>query len=248
MSEVVIYALCDPLEGGVRYVGKTKNLRNRVRYGHLGQELGCRRLHKANWLRGIANAGKAPVVRVLDRVSAENWQARERFWIAFFRASGADLTNMTDGGDGGLGRAWTDEQRNAARERCSGKPRPPEVGEKVRQKLKGRAPSQACKDAQRKALFGSKRTPEQVEAVRAAVIGNRFASKHTYMCVSPTGRVFDVGRELSRFCKERGLTASAMRLVAAGNPRYRLHKGWDCKYTPELGAGRAFINFDGGIS
>ena len=49
---------------------------------------------------------------IIETGSGEGWVEAERRWIAFYRASGARLTNDTDGGDGAPGRG-TPEVRSA---------------------------------------------------------------------------------------------------------------------------------------
>jgi len=95
MREWVIYALSDPRTEQVRYVGKTVRLDARVK-DHL-RDRGTNR--KARWLTALVAAGLEPLVTVLQR-GTDDWQAAECAWIAHYRAAGADLTNLTPGGDG----------------------------------------------------------------------------------------------------------------------------------------------------
>jgi hypothetical protein len=234
MKDAVIYALVDPFTKAVRYVGKTVDLKARVRYGHLSRrDINDKRMHKANWLRGLASQGAEPDVIELERVAGgESWQERERHWIAHYRAAGAPLTNMTEGGDGGGRLSWTPEDKRKAAERMRGKPRSPEVIEKMRRAQQGRAPSEKCREAQRAAVTGKKQSREQVEQRLPFMRGNKFAAKQTYIVVSPSGESHDVGLGLGTFCKERGLTESRMRSLAKGDPRRKTHKGWTCIACP----------------
>lgn len=54
--------------------------------------------HRANWIRSLIKSGRRPEIVVLARVAASTADAAERFWIAYFRAYGARLVNLTDGG------------------------------------------------------------------------------------------------------------------------------------------------------
>lgn len=102
---VTIYALCQPIEkwktGPVRYVGKTINtVWHRVR-AHSYSTKGKVRLPVRRWLKKQMAAGNPFHIRHLEVVPpGGDWAAREKFWIAKFRAEGADLLNLTDGGDG----------------------------------------------------------------------------------------------------------------------------------------------------
>jgi hypothetical protein len=91
-----VYALCDPRNDAVRYVGMTldadKRLRRHLRNADRGQDLPV-----YDWIHSI---GEDPVVEPLELVVPEFLlAARERFWIADLRARGCSLLNATEGGD-----------------------------------------------------------------------------------------------------------------------------------------------------
>jgi hypothetical protein len=96
----IIYGLCDPRNGELRYVGVATNPKNR-----LSSHLSIRhndKTYRANWLRSLRAAGAAPEQFEIERVSDDDWSECERFWIAYFRGLGCRLTNRTAGGEGGL--------------------------------------------------------------------------------------------------------------------------------------------------
>jgi hypothetical protein len=96
-GECLIYGLCDPRDGTLRYVGKTtQSIADRVR-GHLREKRACKRY---GWLCKLSKLGMRPSAILLERVPTSDANAAESFWIAAFRATGAVLLNMTDGGDG----------------------------------------------------------------------------------------------------------------------------------------------------
>jgi hypothetical protein len=96
-----IYILSDPRTNAVRYVGKAKNVKRRLSR-HLSPGNLAKSHHTANWLRSLVEAGMKPVVRTAEELPDDgDWEARERFWIAHYRSLGCDLTNLTDGGEGG---------------------------------------------------------------------------------------------------------------------------------------------------
>jgi hypothetical protein len=80
----------------VRYVGKTINLSHRL-IGHRNEKKSTR---KARWLASLAARNLEPRVEILEVVDADDWQSAEQRWIAFYKASGTDLTNHTSGGEG----------------------------------------------------------------------------------------------------------------------------------------------------
>jgi len=98
--QAIIYTLRDPRDGTVRYIGKAKNLADRMR-SHQREAASAAKYHKARWLRTLGAAGLAPTIDPLFYVPhGMNWQDAERFFIASARAFGFSLTNGTSGGEG----------------------------------------------------------------------------------------------------------------------------------------------------
>lgn len=99
-GQVYIYALVDPREGEIRYVGKSQNPHHRLceHYRHSNAKYNP---HKYAWLIGLRTIGLAPETKILETVQFGAWQDREKFWIAHLKECGARLLNITDGGDGG---------------------------------------------------------------------------------------------------------------------------------------------------
>lgn len=93
-----IYALKDPRNASVRYIGYAKSPSGRF-IKHLSEARGCSHTHKANWIRSLLRQGVKPELTVLESGLSDPAKA-ERRWIAKFKAAGADLTNATSGGDG----------------------------------------------------------------------------------------------------------------------------------------------------
>ncbi len=93
MTNSFIYGLVDPETQELRYVGQTMIGMRRFRNGYRAYAAYCR-----NWLKNLKSRGLTPEVVILEETADLN-QA-ERNWIAFGRALGCRLTNMTDGGEG----------------------------------------------------------------------------------------------------------------------------------------------------
>lgn len=151
----IIYALCEPGTDIVRYVGKTTNLKKRLRE-HRCEANGLLRTHKINWLRSLG--GVEPGVIILAEIPGDgDWQAAEKHWIAEKRRSGS-LTNFADGGQTSPveGRGHSEETkeklRNAALTR--GCRPPPRNG--AAPWNKGKPMSQATREKLSKALAGRK--------------------------------------------------------------------------------------------
>lgn len=107
----VIYALTDPGDGDVRYVGHTtKPLAQRLG-GHISTAKRGASRPVCLWIVGLLDGGERPGIRVLERLStSDDWQERERAWISHYR-SGESLLNLTAGGLGWLGHTHSAEER-----------------------------------------------------------------------------------------------------------------------------------------
>jgi len=104
-----IYALADD-SGKVRYIGKTsRSLRARLA-AHMRIAVIGNQTYKCRWMRTLLSRGKLPAIMEIETV-AGNGAERETFWIAAFRSQGADLTNLTDGGEGAPGRVLTEDHK-----------------------------------------------------------------------------------------------------------------------------------------
>lgn len=95
MSGWSVYALVDPRDDQVRYVGKSVNVAVRVK-AHLNDRGSTR---KARWLQLLLREALAPEVVILE-MGTGDWERAEVKWIAHFRSTGCDLTNATAGGEG----------------------------------------------------------------------------------------------------------------------------------------------------
>lgn len=175
-NTVSIYALLDPRDNAVRYVGKTKMALEYRLASHISS---CQRAnnHRTNWLRKLLRLGLRPIIQLLEVVLEEEWQDAERRWISQFRDAGARLTNSTNGGDGLT--EPTPETRAKLSAALRGKPgrhttkHTPEAIAKMRAALKGRKSSYGMK--------GKKASPETVAKRVAKLKANHpmRGRKHT---------------------------------------------------------------------
>jgi len=96
----LIYGLCDPRTGELRYVGKSSSGLHRPRQHFQAKALKTWS-PKNMWIRGLKSLGKSPTIEILEEhETGRNLADAERFWIAAIRATGASIYNRTDGGDG----------------------------------------------------------------------------------------------------------------------------------------------------
>jgi len=95
----IIYGLIDPLTLLIRYIGLSSVGLRRPK-AHLKAQGAT---HCARWIRKLKASGQRCEIVVLDIAQdAGSLPKLEQWWIAFGRACGWPLTNMTDGGEGAL--------------------------------------------------------------------------------------------------------------------------------------------------
>lgn len=172
-----IYALLDPRSGAVRYVGMTVETPERRRNRHIYVSK-RRKTHCANWVRSLVSHGLEPILMVIEKgVPSEILAELEVEWIAFFRLTGADLTNHSDGGEGTRG-PKSEETRRKISATLKGRPHSTPRGQDWRDKLsaslKGRDNSFAVERA------AEKRRGERLsEQTRARMSASRVGLKHS---------------------------------------------------------------------
>jgi predicted nucleic acid-binding Zn ribbon protein len=96
--KIYIYSLEHPITKKVRYIGKTRNPKQRLK-AHLNPAR-YKPTHKFNWIKKLKNDGLKPILKVLDSVPEEEWKFWEKYWIEQFKQWGFNLVNGTSGGDG----------------------------------------------------------------------------------------------------------------------------------------------------
>lgn len=103
-SRYIIYGLVDPRTKLLRYVGQSSRGMIRPKQRHVG--------HCWSWEENLINEGLKPEIAVIEELEViGSLNDSERFWISYFRALGANLTNLTDGGEGVKGWVPSDEWR-----------------------------------------------------------------------------------------------------------------------------------------
>jgi len=95
----LIYGLIDPRTLLIRYVGKSlTGLRRPQQHRHCNPRTSGP--HCINWIKQLLAEGFCYEIAILDHGRKEILSVLERYWIAFGRACGWPLTNLTAGGDG----------------------------------------------------------------------------------------------------------------------------------------------------
>lgn len=111
-QDFYVYVHSRPSTGEPFYVGKGRGSRATVG--------GVRGRRNAWWRRVVAKEGGYHVSFVARDLDDELAQLLEIELIASYRRAGAELCNLTEGGEGGAGYRFTDEQRAAQSRRLQG--------------------------------------------------------------------------------------------------------------------------------
>lgn len=99
-TKYYIYTLSDPRTNIVRYIGKTKNMEDRLKRHTYNYNLKNKHTLKNKWLHELIIEGFNPKIEIVDIGDKDNIDNLEIYWIEQFRQWGFKLTNMTEGGDG----------------------------------------------------------------------------------------------------------------------------------------------------
>lgn len=142
-----IYALSDPRDGAVRYVGKTvKTAQERLK-DHLWTRPKSMKRPLYRWVTELLCLSLCPQISVVEEVDFDELDraeqlalidAAERLWIARFRESGAALLNLTDGGNGSHGRIKSAEEIEKIRRANTGRKRSASTCAKLREIARAR--------------------------------------------------------------------------------------------------------------
>jgi len=97
--EYFIYTLSDPISNEIKYVGKTKDLKDRLQR-HMRDSYLNELTLKNNWLKKLKNNNLKPIMEVLDQGDENNIDELEIYWIGQLKTWGIKLKNGTKGGDG----------------------------------------------------------------------------------------------------------------------------------------------------
>lgn len=118
-----------------RYIGATVEGRERTRLqSHTHEARRGDVNHKCNWIRSI---DESVILEVIELVSSEKRDEREKYWIALARDYGHRLTNIAEGGEGSRGHKQSPEWCARQSDRMRGKKLPLEWCEAISRAKKG---------------------------------------------------------------------------------------------------------------
>lgn len=166
----IIYALIDPRNKQVRYIGQTiQKLPRRVQ-GHLYRN--DHNPHKVAWLNQLRSLGLKPIAEVLEEVDDIVADEKEQYYIAKYRNFGDWLLNADSGGR--QNREISDETRKL----MSAKSRGRQQSESTKAKRSASLLGREVTDAMKKALAsgrvkGIKRSSASEERKHKISLANR---------------------------------------------------------------------------
>jgi hypothetical protein len=94
-----IYTLTDPRDGIVKYIGQTKNPKDRLQHHLSPSNLTETWKPKEKWLKNLKNEELKPIMEILDIGDENNIDMLEIYWISQFKTWGFKLKNISEGGN-----------------------------------------------------------------------------------------------------------------------------------------------------
>jgi hypothetical protein len=92
---VSIYALVCPDTDEYKYIGKTQTTLKQRLSNHLAEKENNR---KSIWIQELLKSNKKPIIKLIEEVSIEEWELKEKYWIAHYGLK--SLLNSSSGGKG----------------------------------------------------------------------------------------------------------------------------------------------------
>mgnify|MGYP003575081567 CR=1 FL=1 len=172
MTRNFIYGLIDPRSLLVRYVGYSSRGMDRPRE-HRKPSRTAEPSYRSSWIKSLLAEDLVYDIVVLEEAqSREALLDLERWWVAYGRACGWPLTNLTDGGDGMFGHKMSAETRAKIGAAFRGRKCSPEHVAKVVASLKGRPVSSETRAKMSATAKASGRRPSRL-AVEKAIAVNK---------------------------------------------------------------------------
>lgn len=93
----LVYALCEPKSGDIRYIGQTTtSLKQRLRKHISDSRHGVTYTHC--WIKSVLNKGERPIIREVESCLIAELDNREIYYISLYKKQGLKLTNLSEGG------------------------------------------------------------------------------------------------------------------------------------------------------
>jgi hypothetical protein len=98
LHDIYIYTLKERGVDKIRYIGKTNNIKRRLRE-HLIESVKLNKSHKHKWINSVLENSGEIEINIIEVVDYDNWEEKEVYWINKIGIS--NLTNYIIGGGGG---------------------------------------------------------------------------------------------------------------------------------------------------
>lgn len=98
--QTAIYILICPIDGHVKYVGKSNDPVRRLKDHMLDFRVRLGEFRKVKWLSDLHKKNMKPQIQVVDVVDTTEWKYWEKWWIQYMRSLGFSLFNDKRGGNG----------------------------------------------------------------------------------------------------------------------------------------------------
>jgi hypothetical protein len=122
-TKTYIYVLKCPKTLLVKYVGKTIDIKNRLR-SHLKEK---NKTLKCKWIIGLKKQNLLPIFEVIEEIEPfGDWEIREKYHIAYYKSIGQAFCNLTLGGEGGssFGKNLSQSHKDSISKSNKGMPNP----------------------------------------------------------------------------------------------------------------------------
>lgn len=197
-----IYSLVDPRTNRIRYIGLSVNLYYRKKQHLDKSNKRTKGPHLLNWLNQLYELNLQPTFTIIDKCSVEKLQERERYWIKYHKSIGADLVNISDGGEDFNCASSTRQKISAS---LMGHEVLPETREKLRlaaieqHKTNPHTYTEEQKKALSEARKGMKFTEEHKKNIGLAQKGTKRPNKKGLVIVDNLGNEFISASKAAKF-------------------------------------------------
>ena len=199
-------------------------LKKRIIYEHIAPLQSNKHYHNPPLQKSWNKHGKENFVWwMLEECSPEECVSREQFYFDLYRPFVDECGGFNIAHDAAIssrGRVVSEETKLKMSEAMTGKKRTEGQKEKMRQRDMTYLQTEECKRKRFEKIRGRKQTDQARQNIQRGIEG---AIAKTVKIVSPEGKVVEI-YNLSKFCKERGLSQGNMYSVVAG--KRNTHKGW----------------------